>query len=445
MLQNKKVLVIGLALSGKAAIRLLEACHASITVNVYDDKEQIEGYDEYVARGIEVVYGGHPSSLFERDFDFVVKNPGIKYNLPFIKRLKERNIPIYTEIELAYQVAKPQNYVALTGTNGKTTTVHLLYDVYCKAFKHVHLAGNVGYALCDIVMDYHLLEQSGHTIILEMSNFQLLDIKRFTPFVSSILNLTPDHLDYMESLEEYYVSKTNIYKNQVEGYFVKNLDDCRVLEYVNKIPFQCHEITLGYDQGDCCVVDHWICYKGERIICLEDIKVVGKHNIYNIMSVICMAKANQVDSAILYDVISNFKGVEHRIEYVDEYHGCKIFNDSKATNVDATIIGLQSFESDVILLLGGFDKGLDVLPLLPYMDRVKHLITFGHAGVRFKDELHVPSSSYVPSLKEATRLAMKLAKDNDVILLSPSTSSYDEFSGYEQRGDMFKQYVREIL
>lgn len=443
MLSQKKVLVIGLALSGKAAIRLLEACNATITVNVSDQKDKIEDYDLYIERGIEVVCGGHPDELFERDFDFVVKNPGVKYNLPFIKRLKERNIPIYTEIELAYQIAKPQKYLAVTGTNGKTTTVHLMYEVCKKAFKHVHLAGNVGFALCDIVMDHNLMENSGHCIILEMSNFQLLDISKFSPFVSTVLNLKPDHLDYMETLEEYYDSKFNIYQNQTEGYYVLNLDDELVVQHLNKFPLKCKPLTFGFDKGDCYSKSGAIYFKEERIIDLKQIHVVGKHNIYNIMTVICFVKAMGVDNELLLEVLSNFKGVEHRIEYVSTVEGVKVYNDSKATNVDATITALQAFDKPTILLLGGFDKNLDVTPLLQYFKHVKHLICFGVAGERFKNDLNYKHSSYAYSLKQAYHKALELSSTGDVILLSPSTSSYDEFKSFEHRGECFKQYVNE--
>ena len=228
MLIGKKVLVIGLAKSGRAAINLLYKLNATITVNEYKDAKDIPDYQEFIDKGIEMITGSHPEELFERDFDFVIKNPGINYHKPFILRLKERNIPVYTEIELAYQVAKKQNYIGVTGTNGKTTTVTLIDKILKGQYSNVHLAGNVGTPLCEIVLKYNLLEEENHYIVLEMSNFQLLDIDTFKPFVSTIINLTPDHLDYMASLDEYYASKTNIYKNT----------NVNILFHVNKL--QCH-------------------------------------------------------------------------------------------------------------------------------------------------------------------------------------------------------------
>ena len=182
MLEGKKVLVLGLAKSGKAAVELLCRLGATITVNEFAAKEKIDCYDEYISRGIEMVVGGHPDELFERDFDFVVKNPGINYHKPFILRLKERHIPVYTEIELAFRVCQPQNYIAVTGTNGKTTTVTLIYEILKKANRKVCLAGNVGTPLCSLVLQHDLIHNSGYDIVLEMSNFQLLDIDTFHMF-----------------------------------------------------------------------------------------------------------------------------------------------------------------------------------------------------------------------------------------------------------------------
>lgn len=446
MLTGKKVLVIGLAKSGKAAVRLLKHLNADITVNVNQQAEDIEEYQSYLDQGIEMVTGGHPDELFEQDFDFVVKNPGVKYRMPFILRLKERKIPIYTEIELAYQVAKKQHYLAVTGTNGKTTTVTLLDKILKGQYKHIHLAGNVGTPLCDIVMDHNLLEEEGHYIVLEMSNFQLLDIDTFTPEISTIINLTPDHLDYMASLEEYYASKTNIYKNQKEGFFIVNQDDLVLQEYMNKFPLSCTPITMSLkSDGDCYIKDQSIYFKDEKILDIKDIKVVGDHNVQNIMIALSMAKMAGVENTVIKHEIETFIGVEHRIEFVCEHQGIKVYNDSKATNTDATMIALQAFKQPVILLMGGFEKGLDLAELSRYNDHIARLITFGVAGDRFQKDMNHPNSICVENLKAATSLALLEAKAGDIILLSPSTSSFDEFSGYEQRGRVFKQYIHEMI
>ena len=422
MLTGKKVLVIGLARSGKAAIRLLHHLNATITVNEAKDANDIPEYQQYVDMGIEMVTGSHPDELFERDFDFVIKNPGINYHKPFILRLKQRQIPVYTEIELAFQVAKKQHYIGVTGTNGKTTTVTLIDKILKGKYLNVHLAGNVGYPLCDIVMDNNLLEEENHYVVIEMSNFQLLDIDTF---------------------DEYYASKTNIYKNtDQDDYFIVNKDDKTVLEYLDRYQVPCQKITISLiDEADCMIKDNAIYYQNEFIIDIADIKVVGKHNLQNIMVAICMAKLSNVDTKIINQEISSFIGVEHRIEFVREINGVKVYNDSKATNTDASIIALKAFDKPVILLMGGFEKGLDLQEMASYGNKIKRLVTFGAAGKRFKEEMHIENSIYVENLEAATLEALDHAENGDIILLSPSTSSFDEFSGYEQRGKVFKEIV----
>ena len=443
MLKGKKVLVIGLAKSGKAAVRLLSKLQATITINVNQTKEEIPEYQEYQEAGITLVTGGHPTELFEEDFDFVIKNPGINYHKPFILRLKQRGIPVYTEIELAYQVAKKQHYIAITGTNGKTTTVTLIDKVLRGQFDNVHLAGNVGTPLCDVVLEHNLLEEENHYIVLEMSNFQLLDIDTFTPEIATIINLTPDHLDYMDSLEEYYASKTNIYKNQTgDHFYIDNIDDQTLQEYTTKYPVCSQKSTLSLTGTSTShIKNNSIYFKEEEIIALEEIKVVGDHNLQNIMVAISISKILGVATKVIHDQIASFIGVEHRIEFVREIHGVKIYNDSKATNTDASIIALKAFKQPVIVLMGGFDKGLDLSEVTKYKKHIAKLITFGDAGPRFLKDMNIADSICVKDLHGATLEALKQAKSGDIILLSPSTSSFDEFSGYEQRGNVFKDIV----
>lgn len=445
MLTGKKVLVIGLAKSGKAAVRLLKKLNATITINEFQEASKIPEYQQYLDDGIEMITGGHPDELFERDFDFVIKNPGINYHKPFILRLKERNIPVYTEIELAYQVAKKQHYIGVTGTNGKTTTVTLIDKILKGQYQNVHLAGNVGMPLCDIVLDHNLLEEENHYIVIEMSNFQLLDIEKFKPEISTVINLTPDHLDYMASLDEYYASKMRIYENcKDQEVFVNNIDDETLQEYVKRFPVHCKCLTQSLNkEADCQIIDEAICFKGEHVLDLTDIKIVGDHNVQNIMIATAICKVAGVESKVIKDVVSHFNGVEHRIEFVREYNGVKVYNDSKATNTDASIIALKAFKQPVILLMGGFDKGLDLQEMSTYNSHIKKLVTFGAAGKRFKEDMHHQDAYYEETLKDAVNKAFEISEPGDIILLSPSTSSFDEFKGYEERGRIFKQYVNE--
>jgi len=446
MLKGKRVLVIGLAKSGKAAVELLTHLHATVTVNEFASQEKIDCYEEYVARGIEMVVGGHPDELFERDFDFVVKNPGINYHKPFILRLKERGIPVYTEIELAYQVCQPQNYIAITGTNGKTTTVTLIHEILKHAHRKTCFAGNIGIPLSQVALEKDLLHNDGYDVVLEMSNFQLLDIEKFHPHIATIINLTPDHLDYMASLDEYYASKTRIYMNQdVHDYYLVNQDDCVLQDYLKQYPFASQSITFSLKEAaDCMIKNEAIYYHNQHVIDLKDIKIVGQHNIQNMMIAICVCALAGVELSCIQKTLTSFMGVEHRIEYVREYQGAKYYNDSKATNTDATIIALKAFEKPVILLMGGHEKNLDLTEMSCYRDRISHLICFGDARERFAQEMHCPSTFVVDHMKDAILKAKELAKEGDIVLLSPSTSSFDEFRGYEERGRIFKKIVQEF-
>lgn len=446
MLTGKKVLVLGLAKSGQAAVELLDQLHADITINEYSPKDKISKYDEYIERGFEVICGGHPEELFERDFDFVVKNPGINYRKPFILRLQERKIPIYTEIELGFQFAKAQNYIAVTGTNGKTTTVTLIHDVLKNAGRKVHLAGNVGTPYCQVIVENNLLNESGHDIVLEMSNFQLLNIEKFKPHISTIINLTPDHLDYMDSLDEYYASKMNIYMNQDENdYFIENTDDPVLKEYLDRYPRKTQNISSSLDHDAYCQIkDKAIYYHDQRVLGLDEIKIVGRHNVQNMMIAISVCALCGIDFKSIHDTLSHFMGVEHRIEYVKELNGVKYYNDSKATNTDASIIALKAFEKPVILLMGGKEKGLDLEEMSTYNSRISTLICFGAAGQRFAKDMKHPHTIIVEHLKDAILKAHEIADKGDIVLLSPSTSSYDEFSGYEERGRVFKSIVNEL-
>lgn len=446
MLKGKKVLVLGLAKSGKAAVELLDSLHASITVNEFIGQDKIDCYDEYVNRGIEMVVGGHPDELFERDFDFVVKNPGINYHKSFVLRLKERGIPVYTEIELAYQVSKLQNYLAITGTNGKTTTVTLIHEILKHAHKKTCLAGNVGTPLSSLVLENDLIHESGYDVVLEMSNFQLLDIEKFHPHISTIINLTPDHLDYMDSLDEYYASKTRIYMNQDENdFYIDNIDDSLLQEYLSKYPVKAKRVSFSLEkEADCMIKDQAIYYNNQHVIDLNEIKIVGKHNIQNMMIAICFSALCGISLEDIHDTLSSFMGVEHRIEFVRKYQGVQYYNDSKATNTDAAIIALKAFDKPVILLMGGHEKGLDLTEMSTYQDCISSLICFGDAKDRFAKEMHCQNTYVVDHLKDAVLKAKEIANEGDIVLLSPSTSSFDEFSGYEERGRVFKKIVNDF-
>ena len=445
-LSGKKVLVVGLARSGMAAIRVLKKLGAEVTLSESKKKDDIKEIGFLNENNVEIV--GQDMSVFERDFDFVVKNPGVPYRSPMMQKLQERNIPVITEIELAYQVAKPQHYIAITGTNGKTTTSTLTYEILRRAFPgKAHLCGNIGIPLCEIVMENGLMEEGGHYIALEISNFQLVNIDKFRPEVATIINLTPDHIDFMGSLDNYYKSKTEVYRNMAgNDVFLLNADDPVVKEYTDRYPVKCAKESFSTDSqsADCIAKDGYLEIKGEKIIPLNAIKIVGKHNLQNVMIAVSAAKAIGISNDVILEAVSSFKGVEHRIEFVREIDGVKYYNDSKGTNTDATITALKAFDRGVILLVGGFEKGLPMDEMKKHLGCVKKIIGFGACGARLVHDLVDEDGIVVTTLDEAVAEANRIAESGDTVLLSPTTSSFDQYTCFEERGDHFKKIINAL-
>lgn len=444
--KDKKVLVIGLARSGMAAIKVLKTLGASVTLSESKDKKDIKDADTLEAMGVEIT--GQSMDVFERDWDLCVKNPGVPYRTPMIEKLNENGVPVITEIELAYIVSKPQHYVAITGTNGKTTTTSLVYEILNKAFPgKAHLGGNIGIPLCEIVMENNLMNEADHYIALEISNFQLVNIDKFRPEVATIINLTPDHIDFMGGLDNYYKSKTEVYRN-MEGAdtFILNSDDEVLLEYTEKYPVKCdiNSFSLDRTDTDSCIKDGYMYIKGEKVLPLDAVRLVGKHNLQNVIIAVSAAKALGISNEIITSAVSEFSGVEHRIEFVRELNGVKYYNDSKGTNTDATIIAVRSFEKGVILLVGGFEKGLPMDELRKNLGSVKKVIGFGFCGPRLVKELVGDEGIVVENLQQAIDEANKIALPGDIVLLSPTTSSFDQYSCFEERGDHFKKIVNSL-
>lgn len=444
--KGKKILVVGLARSGMAAIKVLKSLGAEVTLSESRKREDIKEIDVLNELGVETV--GQTAEVFEGDYDLCVKNPGVPFRSANMKRLEERGIQIITEIELAFIVSKPQHYIAITGTNGKTTTTTLTYEIINRAFPgKTHLCGNIGIPLCEIVMNNNLMNESGHYIALEISNFQLVNIDKFRPEVATIINLTPDHIDFMGSLDAYYKSKTEVYRNMKENdIFILNGDDPVLKEYTDKYPLNCkiEKFSIENTDADSFIKDGYFYINGEKVLSLDCVKIVGRHNLQNVIIAVSAAKALGISNEIIAEAVSGFKGVEHRIEFVRELNGIRYYNDSKGTNTDATVTALKSFDKGVILLLGGFEKGLPMDDVKRHLGCVKKVIGFGACGKRLVDELVGKDGIVVENLVQALDEANKIAGSGDTVLLSPTTSSFDQYSGFEERGEHFKKLVNSL-
>ena len=428
----KSVLVIGSARSGCAISELL--IEKGFDVILTDIKE-IANKEKLEKKGVKVYDQGHPEFLKNSNYEFIVKNPGIPYTVAFVDYFVKKGIKIYTEIEVASWYANKFWYGAITGTNGKTTTVSILYALL-KNHGNAYVAGNIGIPLSEVVLK-HGDEKA--TIALELSNFQLLGIETLKPKVSVVTNLAPDHLDYMKDLDAYYNSKMKIYKNTDKtDYFLRNIDDVEVMKYAQNIPCTIIDYSLK-QKADLYLKGTVVYYKD---VCLFDTKLlqlVGNHNIANSMVAACMAYLLGVSQKEIQVGLHAFTSVEHRLEYVGEKAGVRFFNDSKATNAQAVVPALEAFDKNIILLAGGYDKHLSFDILKQFDERIKCCLTFGETKEKFKNIFHHVIE--LDTMKEAFNKAIEIAKPKDVILLSPACASYDQFISYEERGKQFKEYV----
>ncbi len=432
-----EVLIIGAARSGKAAARLLKKHGHAVTLT---DSRKLEEREELIAEGITVADGGHPQWLLEKSWAFIVKNPGIPYRVPLVKAFVEKGVPIYTEVEIAYRYAKHFRYGAITGTNGKTTITSLLYEMLRRKGDAL-VAGNIGYPLCELAERY---EDEEKDVALELSNFQLLGMEQFSPLVSVVCNLAPDHLDYMDSLEDYYASKMRIYQNaSPDAWFLRNVDDPLILQYAQDIPCQIIDFSMKRSDVDLYCRDGKVWLHDTMLFSIDTLKIVGDYNVCNAMIAACMAYRMGVSIADIQAAAASFTSVEHRLEYIGEANGVRFYNDSKATNTHAAAAALSSFASNIILLAGGHDKGIPFDDLKRFDDRVKLCVAFGETREKFADVF--TNCICRLTMKEALEEACAHARPGDVILLSPACSSFDQFHNYEERGRIFKQMVRELL
>lgn len=432
-----KVLVIGAARSGLAIARLMhkkgfEVILTDLKPLDFDLKKSLTD------KGIEVIDGGHPEYLLDMDYEFVIKNPGISHKSPFIRKLSEKHF-IYNEIEIALRYAPHYQIGAITGTNGKTTVTTLLGEILAKGDRVSFTGGNIGLPISEIV------EKNGDCdalVACEIAAFQLIGTENFKPKCSVIMNLSPDHLDVFANLEEYYQAKTLIFKNMNDDdVFLLNMDDPEIVS--RTIGLKCKVLTFSYDQPcDCYVKDGIVQLYGEPLFQLEDLQILGRHNVINAMVAGSMAFVLGIERNTIRQVIRDFKGVEHRIEFVKEVNGVKYYNDSKGTNTDATIIALKSFDDPVILLAGGYDKHTGFEDLRPFLTKVAKMIVYGATKFQLK-ELY-PAAYVVDTLSEALRLASQMSQPGDIVLFSPACASYDQFDNYEQRGKIFKELVNNL-
>ena len=441
MFENKKIFILGMARSGYEAAKLLSDYNNEIIVT--DGKEQKEELvSELKFLGVKVIITSDQVSLLDDSFDYVIKNPGIKYDNPVVVKAKELGIKVINEVEMAYSfLDKSVNIIGVTGSNGKTTTTTLISEFMKNSFDNVYLGGNIGIPLSNFVRDI----KPNSYLVLEISDHQLCDMYDFKTNVSVLTNITPTHLDFHKSYEVYQMTKKKIFNNHTsDDLAVINKDDEVSMKITDDI--KSTKVYYGHDKTNLAYYDEErIYYDGKLVIKLDDIILKGKHNYQNIMGAIIAVKKYGVTDEVIQEVLKEFKGVEHRLEYVDTINGVTYYNDSKATNCVSTITALNSFDKPTILLLGGYDRGHSFHDLDDSMKNVKCVVCFGETKNRieeFCNDLNIKCYKN-DTLKEAMNVVKDICTPGDVVLLSPACASWDQYDRFEDRGDEFKNLVRE--
>lgn len=445
MNSKRKAFVLGMARSGYEAAKFLAAKGYEVIVNDAKEEQNTEQMDELKKLGVQMVLGSHPDDLFDETFEMMVKNPGIPNNHKYVEKARSYNIPVINEVELGFRYF-PQGVkiVGVTGTNGKTTTTTIIYEILKASKKNVYLMGNIGYPVCSFVPKL----KDGDIAVMEISDHQLCNIVDFKTNISVLTNISEAHLDFHGSYEIYKSMKKRIFNHHTENDIaVLNLNDGEVSELSSDIKStKKFFASRTANENGCSIIDGYIAYNNDKIMALDDVKIKGMHNYENAMAAIVVSKELGVDNDAIVSVLSTFGGVEHRIEYVKTVNGRDIYNDSKATNVTSTQIALSSFAKPTILLLGGLDRGHSFDDLRDYLRHVKLIVSYGETKDRingFAKTCNIPCE-VVDTLEEATYKAYSLSSEGDVILLSPACASWDQFKDFEIRGNSFKEYVNKL-
>jgi len=443
--QGKRILVVGLGKSGVAAALFLEAHGARVTVSDAKTEEELRSeIPALLDKGITVEAGGHGDRTF-RDQDLIVISPGVPYEIAQLQQARSQGVPVIGEVELASRFLKG-HLVAITGSNGKTTTTALTGEVISMGGYESLVGGNIGTPAISLVG-----ESTDDTYnVLEISSFQLETIESFHPQIAVVLNVTPDHLDRHRSLQAYISAKARIFENQSrDDYAVLNADDPTCLRLAD----DCRAHTRFFSRkGE---LKHGAYVKEGKIYWREEesgeqeimpvgsIALKGTHNLENVLAAVCVGRLVNVEPHRIRRAVEEFKAVEHRLEFVASIRGVDYYNDSKATNVDATTKALESFPAGIHIILGGKDKGSDYSVLNPLLkSRAKRVYTIGAAAAKIESQIAGAAEIvHAETLENAVRRAAEAATPGDVVLLAPACASFDQFENYEHRGRIFKETV----
>src|SRR5262245_25339744 len=443
---GKKILVVGLARSGAAAAEFLNSRGARVVVNDAKPEGELKDVEELTALGIEIVTGAHPPELFEKS-DLIVVSPGVPLALDPFRLARSAGVPVIGEIELAARFIRGR-LIGITGSNGKTTTTTLTGELLAGAGLPAQVGGNIGTPLISLVET----SRDDSLTVIELSSFQLEAVERLHLHVSVIINITPDHLDRYDSMDDYAAAKANVFRNQTaEDFAVLNADDGRVSKMGSGAPAR--KIFFSRRRE----LDEGIFLRGAEIIhrgsgveraliTRDEIPLRGDHNLENVMSALAVGVACGAEAGSMRRGVRDCKGVEHRLEFVAEINGVKFYNDSKATNVDAAVKCIEAFDGGVNVILGGKDKGSDYSPLASLVRaRCSNVILIGAAADKIAAALeNTRPLRRASTMEEAVEIGLKIGKPGEIVLLAPACASFDMFDNYEHRGRVFKEAVRSL-
>lgn len=448
MFKNQKILILGFARSGYEVAKNLINRGNQVIVN--DGKEEIKHDSDKIKElrnlGVEFIFGSHPENLLDNSFSYLIKNPGVPIDHFYVLKAKELGIEVINETEMAYRlIPKDKNVklIGITGTNGKTTTTTLIYNFIKEDGRRVHLAGNIGYPLCSFL---DKLEEND-IIVDEISCQQLENVKEYHPDIAVLTNISEAHLEFMKTFDHYKEVKKRIFKNQVkENIAITNIENEEALSLVKDIKSTVKYFSSKNEINGAYIKDNAIYYYDEKIVDLDQIRLIGNHNYENIMAAILAVKELGVSNEAIRKVLKEFSGVEHRLEFVCEVDGRKFYNDTEATNIKCCQIALSSFQKPIILFLGGYERGQDFNELENYVENVKAIMAIGACRNRVKefgDKMEIPTYQY-EYLKDAFNMAWSISKNGDILLLSPASASWDQYKECEERGAEFKKYAKEL-
>lgn len=445
---NKRILVVGLGKSGLAAARFLKDRGARVTVSDARPATLIAELPALIAQGIIVEAGSHGILTFRRQ-QLIVVSPGVPYDTPELKQVRALGMPIIGELELGARFLQGES-IAITGSNGKTTTTTLVGEILKAAGKPTLVGGNIGRPVTEMVA-----ESTAETwSVLEVSSFQLETIVDFRPRIALVLNITPDHLDRHGSFEAYAAAKARVTENQTaEDFLILNAEDKPTQMVAAKTKAQIfwfspkRQIKQGtFVHGESIFFVPREGAQPEPVMPVSEIPLAGAHNVENVLAAVCAARLAGVPSETIRAAVAAFHAVEHRLEFVRELEGVKYYNDSKATNVDATVKAVESFAGGIHLILGGKDKDSDYAAMNALLaQRVKTVITIGSAAEKIEHQLAgVVKIERAGTMDRAVAFARRTAQAGDTVLLAPACASFDQFDNYEHRGRVFKQLVQAL-